>query len=85
MGAVEKRKNMCLTIPKKVIFTSTDKRIFIVENHKGDRQEVKSIVRLKIGDYCLTQQNVAIQKIGKKEAEELMNEIFNNLQGREGL
>ena len=64
---------MCLTIPKKVIEIKKD--TIIVENPAGIRQEVKSIVDLKAGDFCLTQQNVAVEKLGKKQAEEIMKYI----------
>lgn len=66
-------KNICLTIPKKVIEIKKD--TIVVETPIGARQEVKSIVKLNAGDYCLTQQNVAVQKIGKKEAEEILDLI----------
>jgi hydrogenase maturation factor len=47
--------------------------IFVVENHDGTRQEVKSILPLAIGDYVITQQNIAIEKIAAEQAEELFN------------
>ena len=64
---------MCLTIPKKVIEIKGDE--IIIETPSGSRQTVKTIVELKVGDYCLTQQNVAVQDIDKKYAEELINII----------
>lgn len=64
---------MCLTIPKKVIEIKKD--TIVVENPAGIRQEVKSIVDLKAGDFCLTQQNVAVEKLGKKQAEEIIKYI----------
>jgi len=70
---------MCLTIPKKVIEIRKD--TIIVENPAGIRQEVKSIVDLKAGDFCLTQQNVVTNKIDKKEAEEIFK-ILNSINGR---
>lgn len=66
-------KNICLTIPKKVVEIKKD--TIIVETPIGARQEVKSIVKLSAGDFCLTQQNVAVQKISKKEAKEILNLI----------
>jgi hydrogenase assembly chaperone HypC/HupF len=66
---------MCLTIPKKVI--SIDKSSIIVELPGGARQEVKSIVELKPGDFCLTQQNVAIEKIEAKEASQIIDDLSN--------
>ena len=66
---------MCLTIPKKVIAIKKD--TIFVENPAGTRQEVKSIIDLKAGDFCLTQQNVAVEKISKKEAEEILKIMKN--------
>lgn len=66
---------MCLTIPKKVISIGKDK--LTVEDFKGNRQEVKTIIKLETGDYCLTQQGVAIQKIDPEYADEI-NKILNN-------
>lgn len=62
---------MCLTIPKKVISIDGDK--FIVENPKGDRQTMKSIVELAIGDYCLSQQGIIIEKMDEEEAKAVLN------------
>jgi hydrogenase maturation factor len=67
---------MCLTIPKKVI--SVENNLVTVELPDGTRQEVKSIVELKPGDFCLTQQNVAIEKVD----EENIKEIFDILKGK---
>lgn len=67
---------MCLTIPKKVL--SVKKNIAAVKNPLGERQELKSMIKVKKGDYVLSQQNVIIQKIGKKQAEELIDLIKNN-------
>jgi|WetSurMetagenome_2_1015567.scaffolds.fasta_scaffold73195_3 hydrogenase maturation factor len=69
---------MCLTIPKKVI--SIERDDVIVENPDGDRQTVKTIVELSPGDFCLTQQNVAIYKLNQSEAEE----VLKLLQNKEG-
>jgi hydrogenase maturation factor len=70
---------MCLSIPKKVISRKGD--FFIVENPTGVRQEVKSLLELEIGNYCLTQQNVAIEKIGEDEAQKII-EILRNYGGK---
>lgn len=67
---------MCLTIPKKVISVEEDN--ITVELPNGDRQDVKSIVALKAGDFCLTQQNVAIEKVD----DEYSKEIFSILKGK---
>lgn len=70
---------MCLTIPKKVISRHGD--FFIVENPAGDRQKVKSLIDLNTGDYCLTQQNIAVEKINKKYADKIIK-ILNKGENR---
>lgn len=62
---------MCLTIPKKIIKITGNE--VIVETPSGDRQNLKSIVDLEVGDYCLSQQGIITQKIDNKEAEEILN------------
>ena len=48
----------------------------MVEDHVGDRHEVKNIIEsLQIGDFVLSQQNVAIEKIEKKYAQEIFDMI----------
>ncbi len=66
---------MCLTIPKKVIAIKDN--AITVENFNGVRQKVGSIIKIKIGDNVLTQNNIIIQKISKKQAEEI-NNLFNS-------
>lgn len=66
---MEKHKIMCLTIPKKVI--SIKGNTIIVESYNGKRQKVGSIIKIKIGDNVLTQNNIIIQKISKKQAKDL--------------
>lgn len=44
----------------------------MVEGPKGNRQKINSVVSLKAGDYCLTQQNVAVEKITAKKAKEII-------------
>jgi hydrogenase maturation factor len=65
---------MCLTIPKKVI--SVIDNVVVVELPDGSRQEVKTIVKLSVGDYCITQQNIIIEKMGIDSANELL-ELMN--------
>jgi hydrogenase maturation factor len=66
-----KYRAMCLTIPKKVISISGNNAV--VENPSGDKQKVKSVIKIKIGDNVLTQSNVIIQKISKKQAQEIIS------------
>lgn len=64
---------MCLTIPKKVIEIRGD--FVVVEDFKGDRQEMKTIVDLAIGDFVMSQQNVVLEKMDKRQAQEIFNII----------
>jgi len=59
---------MCLTIPKQI--TSAKNGFFVVKSAKG-RQEVGSFVKVKKGDWVLTQNNVIVRKISQKEAKEI--------------
>lgn len=62
---------MCLTIPKKVVAEKDG--LFIVEAPGGARQKVKSIVPLAIGDWVITQQNIAVDKIAAEHVDEFLN------------
>ena len=64
---------VCLTIPKKVI--EIKENSVIVENHNGDRQEMKTIVELAIGDFVMSSQDIVIEKMDKQNAEEIFNII----------
>jgi hydrogenase maturation factor len=66
---------MCLTIPKKVLEKRGD--FYIVEKNSGEKQEVKTIIKIRVGDFVITQNNVVIQKITKKQAQEI-NAMLNN-------
>lgn len=70
-AALADNHGMCLTIPKKVIAIDGEK--VVVENPGGARQEMKTIVDLKVGDYAITQQGTVIEKIDKKYADEIIN------------
>ena len=61
---------MCLTIPKKVL--QIKENSVIVENAGGDRQELKTLIELAVGDFVISQQGVIIEKIDQKEAEEIL-------------
>ncbi|HEX7586183.1 MAG TPA: HypC/HybG/HupF family hydrogenase formation chaperone [Patescibacteria group bacterium] len=65
---------MCLTIPKKVLRKKGNN--YVVEKSDGKKQEVKSIIKINIGDYVVTQSNVIIQKLSKKQAQEI-NDLLN--------
>ncbi|OGZ33939.1 MAG: hypothetical protein A2Y98_00495 [Candidatus Portnoybacteria bacterium RBG_19FT_COMBO_36_7] len=65
---------MCLTIPKQVI--GLKKGVATVKSQKGP-QEVGAIISVKKGDWVLTQNNVIVQKISKKQAQEI-NKLFKS-------
>jgi hydrogenase maturation factor len=60
---------MCLTIPKKVLRKKGTG--YVVEKDNGEKQEVRSIIKIKAGDFVVTQSNVIIQKLSKKQAQEI--------------
>ena len=70
---------MCLTIPKKVI--EIKENFVIVETHTGDRQELKTLIELTIGDFVISQQNIVIDKMQKEDAEYMLG-LINNLADR---
>lgn len=72
---------MCLTIPKKVVEIKDNS--VIVETHNGDRQELKSMVELAIGDFVISQQNIILEKIPEQLAQETLNLILNIRNGKE--
>lgn len=61
---------MCLTIPKKVVEIRGNS--VIVENYKGDRQELKTLIELAIGDFVISQQNVVLEKMERDLAEDIL-------------
>lgn len=67
---------MCLTIPKKVIEIKKD-GIVVVENLDGNRQELKSLVELNIGDFVISQHNMIIEALEKGQAEEIIKILQN--------
>ncbi len=64
---------MCLTIPKKVVKINGNS--VVVETHGGDRQTLKTLIELAIGDFVLSQQNIVIEKIDKHYAKEIFKII----------
>jgi len=68
---------MCLTIPKKVNSVNGNK--VVIEQWDGkNSQEVPTIVDVGKNDWVLTQGGVAIEKISKEQADEIINLIKNN-------
>jgi hydrogenase maturation factor len=63
---------MCLVIPQKVISVEDDGRV-TVETYAGDRQIVKSIISLAVGEYVATEQGMVSEKIDAESALEIIN------------
>ncbi len=63
---------MCLTIPKQVIAVKNN--IVEVKSTNG-RQILGTIVKIKKGDWVLSQNKVIIKKISNKQAKEIINLI----------
>lgn len=61
---------MCLTIPKKVLEISENG--VVVETYTGDRQTLKSVIKLDVGDFILSQQNMIIEKMDAEMAGEIL-------------
>lgn len=72
---------MCLTIPKKVV--EIRENSVVVESHDGNRQEMKTLIELTIGDFVISQQNIILEKMSKKYAEEMLTLIFDIKSGKE--
>lgn len=62
--------NMCLTIPKQVIAVFRGRAK--VQSPNGE-QNVSALVKVKKGDWVLTQNNVIVSKISYQEVKELKN------------
>ena len=58
---------MCLAIPQKVIEVKKDE--VVLENPNKTIQVAKKSINLEVGDFCLTQQGIVIDKIERKDAE----------------
>ena len=65
---------MCLTIPKQVIAFKNG--VATVKSQK-DLNEVGAIVKVKKGDWVLTQNNIIVQKISLRQAQEI-NKLFKS-------
>ena len=64
---------MCLAIPYKVISVK-DKKI-IVDGMDQKKEVAGSLLKIKVGDYVILQNNFIIRKISKKSAKEVLNLI----------
>lgn len=61
---------MCLSIPYKVLSVKDNKAKIKFQNKL--KEVDSSLVKVKIGDYVISQNNVIIKKIDKKEVNELL-------------
>ena len=68
---------MCLAIPKKVIFIKKN-GVEVCANNSEKTEKVRTILKVKKGDWVLTQNKIIVNKITKKQAEEI-NKIIKNL------
>ena len=66
---------MCLTIPKKVKLVKKE-FVEVVSQKSKKMEKVGTILKVKKGDWVLTQGGVIVRKITQKQAEEI-NKIFN--------
>ena len=60
---------MCLTIPKKVVEIEGDD--ILIESISGDRQKVKTVISLEIGDFVLLKQGIIFEKMSAENAAEI--------------
>lgn len=64
---------MCITLPAKIKKIKNKK---IITEEDGREKEVRgSLIRVKVGDYVILQNNFIVGKITKKEAKEIINLI----------
>ncbi|MFA6146073.1 MAG: HypC/HybG/HupF family hydrogenase formation chaperone [Patescibacteria group bacterium] len=65
---------MCLAIPKKII--SVKKNSVLLQSPNG-RETVVSLIKVKKGDWVLTQNHIVVKKINKNQAEKI-NKLFKS-------
>jgi len=64
---------MCITLPAKIKKIKNQK---IITEEDGRQKEVRgSLIRVKVGDYVILQNNFIVGKITKREAKEIINLI----------
>jgi len=67
---------MCLAIPSKVIKIENDWATILSGNHKH-RANLSLLKNVKVGDYLLIHDELAINKVPKQEAEKIIQTIKN--------
>ncbi len=61
---------MCLTIPKKIL--STSPKSIVGQIFKGKKEKIAaSLIKIKKGDWVLTQNSVVVKRITTKQAKEI--------------
>ena len=65
---------MCLTCPKQIIKIE-DKKVLLKDSHGKESEALTIKGDIKKGDWVLTQANLILEKISKKEADEI-NKLF---------
>lgn len=73
-----KNKSMCLTIPAKVVEINGDKAVI----DQGDIQKtisIRAIPDIKVDDWVLYMSDIAVQKVDKKDAKEIL-ELLEHVQ-----
>ena len=62
---------MCLTRPYQIVSTKGKK--FIVEEFGKKKELAGSLVKARVGDYVILQNNFIVRKISKKSANKIIN------------
>lgn len=77
---------MCLTIPAQVIEINQECQTAMVnfENKGRTTIDVHLVKNLKIHDYLLVHNNIAVQKLSKNEAQKIINLFKKNKISKEG-
>ena len=65
---------MCIALPVRVIAIKSKK--IIVEGIDGQREAGGFLVKVKVGDYVVLQNNIIVGKISKKEAKTTLDLIL---------
>lgn len=60
---------MCLALPHQVLEIGKN---FVIVDFYGKKKKVKSLIKIKKGDFVLIQNNSIIKKINKKMAKEIL-------------
>lgn len=64
---------MCITVVGKIL--NLDENVALVKLKKSTRKVRTDLVDVKKGDYIYVSGNLAIEKIEKKEAEQILNSM----------